>query len=310
MNPLTTFTSTGWKILRQPDLIKSFQEGRPAPQSLQVALTEKCNLKCSFCSVKNREGGFEFDLNHLMSATAKFIELGTRTVEITGGGEPLCYPHLNRYLSYLLGTGVKVGLITNGININTKISRFLIENISWIRISANAYDYTGSLEMPEFPGTLGFSYVWDDKFSSVRTLAHLKELSPKYIRLVPDCIGTEEEQREKNQYLSRLAKWLGPPVFFQWKEFKAPAHCYWGYLKPFLYPDGYVYPCSSIVLNPDAGRKFHEAYRLSHWSAIESIWRSPVRSLTDTTKCTHCVFTSQNEMLEYCLSPQGHEDFI
>lgn len=306
MNTLNTFTSTGMKLFRHPELLSSWQQGHPIPHSLQVALTEKCNLHCEFCSVRNRDGRFEFDYDDLISATDGFIGLGTKTIEITGGGEPLCYPHFDRYVKFLKKVGMKIGLITNGISINDHPLPF-----EWIRISANVYDYLGKIDIPKFDGTLGFSYVLTEGISSIGTLREIKEIAIKnniqYIRLVRDCLS---ENCIEDEHLEIAAEMVGSPVFFQKKEFKTPRNCYWGYFKPFLYPDGYVYPCSSIVLNPDAYKSFHESYRICHWTEIGNIWKFKPFSLTNTEKCSRCVFTKQNEILEYSLNIQQHEDFI
>ncbi|MDD1778587.1 MAG: radical SAM protein [Candidatus Helarchaeota archaeon] len=304
------YTSTGFKLLRHPKLILAWQEGYPIPNSLQVALTEKCNLNCKFCSIRNRERKYEIDLDELVLATEKFISLGIKTIEITGGGEPLLYPNFNNYVDYLLRKNMKVGLITNGIGIN----KYAIGYLNWIRISANVYDYKNQIEIPlNFHGTLGFSYVWTEGISSISTLFKIKEIALKnkvsYVRVVPDC--SRDDIAEQNRFLEEFVNQLGTPFFLQGKRFKTSNGCYWGYLKPFLYADGFVYPCSSVVLNPDADKKFHESYRICHWSDAEKVWRQePIKSLIKTSKCPHCVFTKQNEMLNYIGNKQRHEDFI
>jgi MoaA/NifB/PqqE/SkfB family radical SAM enzyme len=316
MTQVEIFTSTGKKLLRQAGLLAKWRNHLPIPHSLQVAPTEVCNLNCEFCSVKNRSRKYVFEPSDLIAATASFIKLGTKTVEITGGGEPLCYHGLNKYIAYLVWAGVKIGLITNGLGINEIIPEYQ-EKFSWIRISANVYDYKKRIDIPKnFPGTLGFSYVWTDGISSFETLMAIKKIAEdnkvEYIRLVPNCLGTKDQQIVKNSFLQQIADNIGPPVFFQKKVFGTPRECYWGYLKPFLYPDGYVYPCSSVVLNTNANEQFHESYRLCHWKDVENFWTKvhTTMSLIDTKLCDHCVFTEQNEILDYVLHQQKHEDFI
>jgi MoaA/NifB/PqqE/SkfB family radical SAM enzyme len=262
--------------------------------------------------VVNRSKKFELPILELMRATEKFVELGVKTVEITGGGEPLCYSDLDLYLEFL-EPRVKIGLITNGVGINKH--KYFLEDVSWIRISANVFDYTGEIEIPEgFTGTLGFSYVWTSGLSTTTILEQIKEIAlknnVKYIRLVPNCIATKEEQERNNEFLAQIAEQIGEPLFFQPKEFNIPSNCYWGYLKPFLYADGYVYPCSSTVLNPDADKQFNSIYRLCHWTDVNKVWKSEIKSMVNTKRCEHCVFTPQNQMLEYALNEQEHEDFI
>lgn len=313
---VNTFTSTGHKLFRHGDLLEQWNCGIPQPQSLQVAPTEHCTLKCKFCSVANREKKYVFDFDRLIEATDEFINLGIQTVEITGGGDPLCYPKLNQYLEHLYSYQLKVGMITNSIGLNKVVDKELLRSLSWLRISANVLDYKDTIELPEkFDGTLGFSYVWTDGISTMEQLERIKKIAldngVEYIRLVPNCLSTHEEQVKHNTELAEVAKRAGAPVFFQRKNFDTPDGCFWGYLKPFLYCDEYVYPCSSTVLNPDADKQFNPRYRWCHYSEIRRVWEEDgIDSIIDTKNCTHCVFADQNRILEYALQEQEHEEFV
>lgn len=313
---LDTFTSTGYKLLRHGELLEKWSCGNAVPQSLQVAPTEHCTLRCKFCSVANRSKKYVFDFEKLKEATFKFLLLGTQTVEITGGGDPLCYKQLNEYLEYLVKHGIKIGLITNGIGINRVIRKDLLNKIDWIRISSNTLDYKDELELPEgYTGTLGFSYCWTEGLSTKEQLIKIRDIARdndvQYVRLVPNCLATKAEQKRNNLFLSMLAEEIGDPVFFQTKSFDTPAQCYWGYMKPFLYCDEYVYPCSSTVLNPDADKQFNDTYRWCHYTKAQTVWHEyPICSAVNTSRCEHCVFADQNRMLEYALRQQKHEEFI
>jgi hypothetical protein len=324
MDPINTFTSTGQKILRHGNLLAQWNRGHIRPQSLQVALTEKCTLKCAFCSVANRESILEIPFDDLVKATEVFRALGIQTVEITGGGDPLLYPMLNDYLEYLfrridlfpdLLSPLEVGLITNGIGINKLIKPELRNQLTWIRISANVLDYRPEIELPEgYPGVLGFSYCWNEGLSTEPRLQAIREIAlahkVRYIRMVPNCIATSEELQRQHDFLKPLVERLGSPFFYQQKNFQTPQCCYWAYWKPFLYCDGYVFPCSSTVLNDDAGKRFNENYRWFHWSEARRIYAQPIQSAIDTTRCTHCVFSEQNKLLEYALQRQEMEEFV
>lgn len=315
-NKVQIFTSTGQKILRHGDLLFYWNSGVPTPQSLQVGLTENCTLSCKFCSVANRSKKYVIDYDSLIEATKAFDELGIKTVEISGGGDPLLYPRLNDYICFLLILKLEVGLITNGIGINKLLNKDLLKDMSWIRISANVLDYRDAIEIPEgFTGTLGFSYCWTEGLSTKEQLLRIKDIAlknnVKYIRLVPNCLSTKEELQKQHDFLEPLAQEIGEPIFYQKKMFDTFENCYWGYIKPFLYPDGYVYPCSSTVLNPDADKQFNVNYRWCHWTEIKKVWEEiPIKSIIDTSKCNHCVFTKQNMLLDYALKKQEHENFV
>ena len=68
MEKLDTYTSTGAKYIRHPEMIESLRNGIGRPQSLQIALTNRCNLKCVFCSVAERELKQQWDYTELRKA--------------------------------------------------------------------------------------------------------------------------------------------------------------------------------------------------------------------------------------------------
>jgi len=232
----------------------------------------------------------------------------------TGGGDPLCYDQLGDYIDFCYSNNLQIGLITNGIGINKCLTTDQRNKLTWIRISTNTLDYRSHLDLPNnYAGTLGFSYCYHSE-STIERLKHIRQIAiennVEYVRLVPNCIATLEEQEENNKKLLVLATELGPPIFYQTKIFKTPANCYWGYMKPFLYPDNFVYACSSSPLNEDANQQFNPIYRWFHWTETDKIYSQPIKSCIDTNHCSHCVFSAQNEMLDYALNPQIHDRFI
>jgi len=140
MNDLDKFTSTGAKYIHHPQMIESLRNGIGRPQSLQVALSNKCNLKCVFCSVAERELKQEWDYEELISVIHKFLLCGIGTIEFSGGGEPTLYPYFEELTTYCTIIGLHIGLITNGINLKN-ISYEILSKFDWIRISMVALDY-------------------------------------------------------------------------------------------------------------------------------------------------------------------------
>jgi MoaA/NifB/PqqE/SkfB family radical SAM enzyme len=315
---LNTFTSTGIKLMRHGDTLAKLNQGIPTPVSLQIAPTEICSLDCKFCSVMNRSYQYVFDWEKLKDALDRFFKLGVQTVEISGGGDPLLYPQINELVAYCLDAGKKVGLITNGIGINKRLDKSLQARISWLRISANTLDYRDHLDLPSNfnpEGTLGFSYCWTENLSTEKQLLRVKEIADnnnvKYIRLVPNCLDSNEDMVNKwDPLLEPMAERLGHPVFYQPKNFGSPDQCFLGYIKPFLYADEYVYPCSSTVLNSEADKQFNSSFRWFHYSKVEEIYSQPMSSIVDTKRCEHCVFVPQNNQLIYAINKHENEEFF
>jgi MoaA/NifB/PqqE/SkfB family radical SAM enzyme len=89
------YTSTGGKLLFHPNVVKKIIEKEKAtPVSLSIAPTSKCQLNCVFCSNANREKNEELDPSDLTVFIKKLHKLGLKTIEWTGGGDPLLYPYL------------------------------------------------------------------------------------------------------------------------------------------------------------------------------------------------------------------------
>ena len=156
-----TFTSTGAKYARHWPMIEALREGRGAPQSLQVSVTNACNLACIFCSTDERELKQKWDISELIEALTMFRQIGIKTVEFSGGGDPTLYRELPEVVAYCRGAGLKMGMITNGIKLKD-LPRETLDSFSWIRVSMVSLDYVRTVDLPQpWPNNtvLGMSYV-------------------------------------------------------------------------------------------------------------------------------------------------------
>jgi len=307
-----TFTSTGLKLIHHPAVINKIKrERKGAPVSIQIGATSRCNLKCSFCSNANRTKHEDLDLFMLIDFLMRMKELGAKTVEWTGGGDPTMYENINYFLEFAGLVGFEQGMITNGILLRDKIGGDNLDRLKWLRISMNCLDYVGAVDIPKINGTLGFSYVMNVNTSDhvlTKLHEHVEKYNPKYVRIVTNCLTTDEEQIFNNKkYGARVKNW-GPPYFYQPKEFQHSDNCWWCYFKPFLLHDGYVYPCSSVVLNSDANGKFHEKYRWVKMAELPEMYENEMISFP-ADNCNHCVFKSQNDLVGTLLNPEM-ENFI
>lgn len=312
-NPVSTYTSTGEKLLFHPDVVKEVLANKKAsPVSLQIAPTSECNLNCSFCSNTNRERNQSLSFIEIGNILSNLTTLGLRTVEWTGGGDPTMYGRINEVISLADRIGLKQGLITNGVLLKEKLTKDSLSKLYWVRISLNCLDYVNKIDIPEIKGILGFSYVMNDRTDSEtieKIKTYIAKYNPAYVRVVPNCQSTHEEQMKNNAKLAPFVKGLGSPWFFQPKVFCKPSRCYWGYFKPFLLHDGWVYPCSSVVLNDAADRKFNEKYRWYYMDDLVKIYNRGMESFP-TRSCTHCVFSEQNNMVDNLLHPSNMIDFV
>lgn len=98
------------------------------PLVLRIRITNKCNLKCSFCYQKeslNTNLTDELSLNEwkkIISSLPKWT-----IIDITGG-EPFIANNFKEILKLLLDRGHKVSITTNGFQVSNEIIEFLVEN--------------------------------------------------------------------------------------------------------------------------------------------------------------------------------------
>jgi len=241
---------------------------------------------------------------------------GLKTVEITGGGDPTMYGRINSLIELCLQMRLEVGMITNGVALKKNVDKDLLNRLAWVRVSTNSLEYVDALDLPEIAGTLGFSLVLHKDLDLIilDKIVDLSEKhSPAYIRIVPDCLIPKDQIDEVNELNKRKIEWVkdasGQPFFYQDKQFDTPERCWWGYFKPFLLHDCYVYPCSSVVLNTGADGKFHEKYRWYRMEDVEAMYQNKMVSFP-TDSCDKCVFTGQNEMVDDLIHPNKMVNFI
>ena len=322
------YTSTGAKYARHWPMIAALRNGVGMPPSLQVSPTNRCNLRCVFCSVDERDLKLEWDLADLCDAITTMHALGVRTVEFSGGGDPTVYPHLPNLVKACQAMGLQLGMITNGILLK-ELPRETLEAFTWIRVSMVTLDYYDTLVLPEpWPSnvTLGMSYVLsqinytggkrrannDDYEGLKRARDYAIRYGARYVRCVPECFTPgEDKMAEVHAYWEPLVASLGPPLFFQHKWQKQATACWMDAVKPCLHTDGFLYPCNSVSLNTAAHRDFDPQWRLVHWTgALDYFSRRGAGSLGYVGRlCDRCTFTRNNAEIESLLVPLEHEAF-
>lgn len=330
MNPLEVFTSTGKKYLRQLEMIDGIRTGIPRPVSLQVSPTNKCQLRCVFCSVDERDLSLEWKLEDLIAMINKFTALGIKTVEFSGGGDPTAYRYLPEIVRHCKQLGLKLGMITNGVALD-RVPRETLEAFSWIRISMVTLDYHESVKIPQpWPEntTFGMSYVvgqidyagttrkfTKSDYEGLKKVAdYARRYNAAYVRVVPECLtGSEWEMARIHKKWIPIVEEIGPPLFFQTHKWQKQAeHCWMDMIKPWAHSDGYIYPCNSVSLNTEARRDFDPKWRLCHWTEIENYYAARGSESLPFAKeiCDQCSFTENNKIIADLLEPMPHEDFV
>ena len=276
------------------------------PITLQLALTDRCNLDCDFCSVKNRAGD-ELRPEQILHILCHPVFRALRSVEITGGGEPTLYGETNEIIRDIaMARKLEMGLITNGVALTKNVDHDVLALFQWIRISLNSLDYLDSINLAGLPPgpTLGFSYVLNNRTTQAildKVAQYAERYDAAYVRIVPDCLAPPD------QICADLK--LDHPNFYIQTKTMCPltpvAPCRMGYLKPYLNADGFFYWCSGLCLEE---QRFPIEYRMGAWDEITQIWGGPQRPLN--CSFSKCFWVEHNKILQWINTPIKHGAFI
>lgn len=104
------------------------------PISVEMHLTDNCNLNCPWCTDKDLHGnGAALPIEKAYDLLRYFGRMGTG-VTLEGGGEPTVHPRFRDIVAYGYENNVDMGLISNGtVDISDSINK-----LKWVRISLDA----------------------------------------------------------------------------------------------------------------------------------------------------------------------------
>ncbi len=115
--------------------------GRRLWRLVQVESSLACNLSCLMCpwsETRQRLNHPQHMSQEVWAALRPYLPQMT-SVDFTGGGEPLLQPRLTEWIAEARHAGCETGILTNGLLLNEKTSRALIEaGIDWICVSIDA----------------------------------------------------------------------------------------------------------------------------------------------------------------------------
>ena len=104
------------------------------PISVELHLTDCCNLKCEWCTDKElRQNKSVLDLQVIKKLFREFWRHGTG-ITLEGGGEPTLHPDFHKIVESGRQSGIDMGLISNG---TVDISG-CIGSLKWVRVSLDS----------------------------------------------------------------------------------------------------------------------------------------------------------------------------
>jgi short-subunit dehydrogenase/MoaA/NifB/PqqE/SkfB family radical SAM enzyme len=107
----------------------------------QVETSIACNLNCIMCPWKD-ERSLHFkrgDMTEEIWEALRPYLPETKSIDFTGGGEPLLHPNLAEWIRDANAADCKTGFLTNGVTLNEEKSRqFIQSGLDWIGFSVDA----------------------------------------------------------------------------------------------------------------------------------------------------------------------------
>lgn len=169
------------------DKVSAFQEGvNISPVTIECNITNKCNINCRWCSEKsyrNERIKDQVEKEPMIKSIKEMAEVGVRSIVFEGGGEPTTHKNLIDFAKAAYVSGLNVGLITNGINLDSVISNLKLFHFVRVSLdSGNAESYKRIKDSNKF----------DTVISNIRKIASEKKKKRLDVVLGSSFIVTED----------------------------------------------------------------------------------------------------------------------
>jgi hypothetical protein len=302
------YSTWGDKLLQHTDVLFSIQyEKTFKPITIQLSPCEACSSGCPFCSVADRPLKSFMPFEDIKKTLTDFRTLGAKSVEITGGGEPLLYrdkktgDDINSIINCAHELGFDIGIITNSSSLK-KIKKEVYDKINWIRISLIKLDEGIEPEEFDFCGfpenKMGLSYIiYEDDIGTgtrigkpyiptnvetIKRIVKVLNLHPdiKFVRIAGNCLIKGNNSIIRDRFKDVIDEIdINQKVFIKDignDDSPFEDGCYVGMTRPYIAPSPYgdgkyqVYACTSHVLNK---QNYDLDYSLCDIDSIIPTWQ-------------------------------------
>lgn len=314
----TAANSIPVKIFKNGTLVYYLNNGIIPPTHVQIIPTNKCNLKCSFCSCRKRNNHDELTLGQIETMCRDLQSLGCKSATVTGGGEPLMHKDISLILDCMHNHHIKVGLVTNGLLLH-RLNQSDFDKITWCRIScADERSFDQAKEIIEVAVKCGRNIDW--AFSYVigknpnienlnKYISFANEYKFTHVRVVSDLLDLSnvkgmDEIKNRITVDDRLVIYQGR------KEFDAGQRdCWISLLKPVVGADGFVYPCCGVqYAHFDEDLDNPRSMRMGRMEDIKEIYKRQIPF--NGSQCYRCYYKNYNDVLGQMVGEMNHLEFV
>lgn len=176
----------------------------PAPKSVKIELSGRCNYLCGFCALRQREhqprARDDMDIEFFKHITRQMYEAGVVEIGLFYLGEPLMNPELAtqacEYLKHELGMPY-VFMTTNGSLATLEVLEPLMQaGLDSLKFSINATDPI------QFKAIMGVKpRLYEDALNNLQTAWKLRENRHFKTRLYASSIKYDGEQQKRMESL-------------------------------------------------------------------------------------------------------------
>lgn len=351
---------TGLKIFHYQNKLDSLPQDQPTilpPIHIRIKPTNACNHNCSYCAYRadNLQLGQHMNIRDRIpeAKMAEIVEdcvaLGVKAVTFSGGGEPLCYPHIVKTANALADGGVGIATLTNGALLQGAAADVFAHRGVWVRLSMDGWDgpsYARYRNVPETefarvmdnieafqkrggPCFLGVSFIVgqdnaDHVFEMGRRLKDAGVASLKYSPCVVSNDGRENNAYHRpifdkvKEQTARAAAELADEGFEIFDSYhrldekftKSYSWCPYLQILPVIAADQRVYSCQDKAYNLDCG--LLGSIRDRRFADFWRDGKDKFFAINPARDCNHhCVANGKNRLVhEYLDADPRHLPFV
>lgn len=313
------YTSNNSKLLKHLDKLQALQNGKPvSPVMVHLAITNKCNLDCSYCCYGGRDLAESLTTAQAKKVIESFSSIGTRGLEFTGGGDPLMHPGVNELVRYGKECGMTLGLISNGLGYR-KFTEW--DKLSWTRLSAHVLNDNNPKQIEVFRQALyaardagvdvGSVHIYHGNDDALKRTVEFMDLHRIPTRITPDLTKDNTTIAASMAHAKELVKDSQYCFIsdFNFKPGRDAVNCWMRMVKPYVHADGFVYECPGASFSPENFRTVDKQYKVCAIDDIVETYTSPEIMKAKQYKCQTCKYDLQNMLINDVMRPTKHNDF-
>lgn len=143
---LPPVSDLGWKHLTPSDkeaILRGIEDGVAygGPYHVEIHPADRCNIDCFFCSTAALRGTDEVPMTRFEELLGELQEAGTRSLRLSGGGEPLFHRRIRDFLQAIRTSRLPIeNVTTNGVLLLPDIRELIADTCDHLTVSLNTAD--------------------------------------------------------------------------------------------------------------------------------------------------------------------------